>query len=362
MLTLYIWLLLALPRDHMICSMWTADLSAQAMKAAGCPAELSPDWTVMAININTGVVECEISASTLPAVPCAVFPVDNYLIQVHDPDWVGCQTVVTLDHPGQPSDADVLAACQPGTLDEGYSLTLDRIYQIDPPPAPAPVCHMPELTAADLVPLTTTKDYHLLDANLYWTYGIVDLDLAWQNRFDEAILRAGLSEKVPPSVIKEMFAQESQFWPLLPQQIDLDLGEVGLGQLTDAGADLVLRYDADIYSAACGQALAPDTCSMGYALMSPAQRLMVRNVFRRSLMVYGTLEDAANQTNSQMDVWARVLRAYYCSSGEIVSGWGTRPAAERWDMTLAAYHAGLNCLTGGTVCLEGLKYLSEVHK
>lgn len=60
----------------------------------------------------------------------------------------------------------------------------------------------------------------------------------WQNRFDPVILAYSQTNAVPPKVVKTVIAVESQFWPAG----DMRKVEVGLGQMTKNGADLVLMW------------------------------------------------------------------------------------------------------------------------
>ncbi len=61
----------------------------------------------------------------------------------------------------------------------------------------------------------------------------------WQNQFDEQIIQAANDTKVPAQLLKNLFAQESQFWPGVFRQPK----EFGLGQITDNGADALLLWN-----------------------------------------------------------------------------------------------------------------------
>ena len=61
----------------------------------------------------------------------------------------------------------------------------------------------------------------------------------WQNQFDARIIDVAKGTGVPAAILKNLFAQESQFWPgifRVPY-------EYGLGQITDQGADAVLLWN-----------------------------------------------------------------------------------------------------------------------
>ena len=72
---------------------------------------------------------------------------------------------------------------------------------------------------------------------------------AWQNQFDPWIAAQSAQNGVPARVVKAVIAIESQFWP----GSDWGKGEIGLGQMTEFGADLLLTWQADRYRQVCGQ-------------------------------------------------------------------------------------------------------------
>ena len=110
--------------------------------------------------------------------------------------------------------------------------------------------------------LATTNRYDILAAKLLST-GLVDgsvcpgnglnpdgstnacgLELSsyhittWQNQFDPDILFSARSTQLSPKIVKAVIAVESQFWPVA----DWISGEIGMGQMTGYGADLVLAW------------------------------------------------------------------------------------------------------------------------
>jgi hypothetical protein len=84
--------------------------------------------------------------------------------------------------------------------------------------------------------------------------------IAWQNQFDERIVQVSKETGVPAQLMKNLFAQESQFWPgvfKVPY-------EFGLGQITDKGADTILIWNPTFYAQFCPLVLAQDSCDKGY--------------------------------------------------------------------------------------------------
>jgi len=77
--------------------------------------------------------------------------------------------------------------------------------------------------------------------------------IGWQNLFNEAIYQSALDTHVPARLLKGMFAQESQFWPV--SKLDF---EYGLGHLTRSGADTTLMWSPELYAEVCQGTLGPD--------------------------------------------------------------------------------------------------------
>jgi hypothetical protein len=66
----------------------------------------------------------------------------------------------------------------------------------------------------------------------------------WQNQFDARIIQAAQDSGIPGQLMKNLFAQESQFWPgvfRVPY-------EFGLGQITDKGTDTILMWNAEFFN------------------------------------------------------------------------------------------------------------------
>ena len=142
----------------------------------------------------------------------------------------------------------------------------------------------------------------MLASHLRWYYGDGSMANDWQNIYDQQIYAAAVITNVPPRLLKGLFEQESQFWPLWTGD------EVGLGQLTDDGADLALRISPDLYAPICPQAAF--RCDIGYDIQQLETKQLMRDILRRSLRVYGTPRQAAASAGAQVLTWARILAAY----------------------------------------------------
>ena len=69
----------------------------------------------------------------------------------------------------------------------------------------------------------------------------------WQNQFDQRIIDVGKETGVPAQLMKNLFAQESQFWPgmfRVPY-------EFGLGQITDQGTDAIFMWNPIFFQQFC---------------------------------------------------------------------------------------------------------------
>jgi hypothetical protein len=89
----------------------------------------------------------------------------------------------------------------------------------------------------------------------------------WQNQFDYAILDSAAARGLPGRLVKGLFAAESQFWPgSFPE-----IAEVGLGHLSDLGADALLLWSPPSYAELCPQVL-EDESPVGYWRLEPSRR------------------------------------------------------------------------------------------
>lgn len=293
---IFIWTLLTQPKDRLICSMWVSNPpTLDTMAAAGCnwPPDMTHFYVWRAFDWRTGNVVCQRPASELPGITCSLIPLDDYLLQVYQPGFQDLLCNLTITHAGPPTKDEIKAGC-PGHIPAHFDETLAYSGPPLPTPTPAPpVCPMPQLTTdqlpANATALATNNNYQLLAGQLQEHYGN-NYDLsAWQNQYDPDIYQAALTYQVPPRLLKGLFAQESQFWPIWnTTPADIKEDEVGLGRLTDAGADLVLRYSPDLFQQFCPQAMSNNFCQMGYYFLTDDQRYAVRSLFRHSLNLYGS--------------------------------------------------------------------------
>jgi hypothetical protein len=390
MTLLFFWLLLTTPADRHICSMWTSKPPTVETMRTACPWPLPDvDRLVMrAIDLYNGHNVCTRPAAELPTLNCDLYPLDAYRLEIVEPDFSQWTCTVTVPHEGYPTDDEIAADCGwevvTGLRSSTYILKYDS-SRLTPDDVEVAICQMPALPSGtgflDMPPaasdLATDKPYALLAGRLIW-YGLVQPDCSswsgldpvtlganpcgeyaaqvqvrtWQNRYDLSIWSAGYATSVPPKLLKAVIAQESQFWPLWPKTLRRD--ETGLIQLTEDGADIVLRYSPELFAQACTVSMETARCT-GYAMLPAADQERVRAVLRNGLDGRGSPFEAAKQAGSVMLVYAQILKAFYCYAQEI------KPASVLpWDAALIAFHAGGKCLQ--SMCQAGTEYLDNVRR
>jgi hypothetical protein len=221
--------------------------------------------------------------------------------------------------------------------------------------------------------LNTAIPYNYLAANLI-SAGVVDasncdnggllldsyganacgLDVArpdvieWQNRFDALILEVAQETGVPAQMLKALFARESQFWPALFQDSD-----IGLGQLTEDGADTTLLWSESFFDQFCPLVLSSDRCEKGYLHITAAEQEHLRLGLINT--VNATCHDCPlgidlSQADFSVSIFGHTMLANCEQAGRIVrnvSGGAPGNAAsyeDLWRFTLVNYNAGPGCL------------------
>jgi hypothetical protein len=173
--------------------------------------------------------------------------------------------------------------------------------------------------------------------------------LRWQNQYDQAILVSAAASNVPPYLLKGMIAAESQFWPAG----DWMKGEIGLGQMTASGADLLLSYRPNTYRQVCTQVFGEETCGKAYVTLPDDNRSMLRGWVLGSLDVtcpscVGGID--ASKGARAVDLLAETLAASCSQSARVIRiATGKAPASlmsyeDFWRFTLANYHSGSGCM------------------
>jgi hypothetical protein len=172
----------------------------------------------------------------------------------------------------------------------------------------------------------------------------------WQDQFDPEIMNVATALGIPAQLMKNLFAQESQFWPGEFRYAY----EYGLGQITDQGVDALFMWNPVFYQAFCPLVLSRDTCADGYMKLSAENRALLR----------GALASQANadcdscptgvdleKANESISLFANVLIANCTQIGEITTNLtdfvpgSVASYEDLWKLTIASYHAGPGCIT-----------------
>jgi hypothetical protein len=174
----------------------------------------------------------------------------------------------------------------------------------------------------------------------------------WQNQFDLAIWDTSRTIGIPPRILKTLIEQESQFWPANARRLAY---EYGLGQLSQAGADVVLRYDNELFNTVCNGLLYD--CSVAYGrLPSWAQATLRGGLMKLMDSECATCANGVDLAHAQesIPILARTLRANCRQVKYIMDTQGLDASYEDlWKLTLLTYHSGYSCLDNA---LDTLRY------
>lgn len=171
----------------------------------------------------------------------------------------------------------------------------------------------------------------------------------WQDQFDSLILSTSEETGVPAHLLKNLFARESQFWPGYFQTA----ADVGLGQLTEDGADTTLFWNPSFYSQFCPLVLSSEACGKGYTHLTPFEQTLLRQALVSS--VNAACADCPlgldlNQADFSVSVFAHTMLANCEQTGRVVRNLtGEAPGLvasyeDLWKFTLVNYNAGAGCL------------------
>jgi len=176
--------------------------------------------------------------------------------------------------------------------------------------------------------------------------------IEWQNQFDELILNTAEETAIPARLLKSLFARESQFWPGIYSGAD----DVGLGQLTENGADTTLFWNDAFYEQFCPMVYPEDACGDGYMHLDEKQQIELRRALIGS--VNATCEDCPlgidlEQADFSIAVFAHTMTANCEQTGQVIENYTEEKPGEvasfedLWKYTLVNYNAGGGCLAEG---------------
>lgn len=171
---------------------------------------------------------------------------------------------------------------------------------------------------------------------------------AWQNQFDGLILDVAKNSGVPAHLLKNLFAKESQFWPGATLKTD-----VGLGQLTEHGADTTFLWNPQFFKQFCPLVMNSDDCSKGYlGLDEDGQK------YARLALINAVNANCENcplgidleRARFSVTVFSQTLLANCGQAGQLVKNFTGGAAGKSasyedlWRFTLVNYNAGPGCL------------------
>lgn len=176
------------------------------------------------------------------------------------------------------------------------------------------------------------------------------LVVSWQNQFDAQILATAKQVNIPAQTLKNLFAQESQFWPGAFK----DPKEFGLGQLTDSGAETILLWDTRFFYEFCPTVLDASTCERGYVYLSKSNQQLIRGALAKQAQAdCPNCPNGVNLLNVEqsIELFAHTLVANCAQVSRIVFNATDRAPASvtnyenLWKFTAANYHVGPGCLS-----------------
>lgn len=179
----------------------------------------------------------------------------------------------------------------------------------------------------------------------------MDIVVSWQNQFDAQIFSTAEGSHLSPQLIKNLIAQESQFWP---GEYAISPNEYGLGRLTEAGTETLLMWNKAFFDEFCPQILSEETCEAGFHHLLPSQQEMLRGAVASrvnlicSICPYGF---DFNRVDYDIEVIAGSLLANAAQVGKMFENLTNKPAGssasyeDLWRFVLVNYNAGAGCLS-----------------
>jgi hypothetical protein len=180
----------------------------------------------------------------------------------------------------------------------------------------------------------------------------------WQNQFDELILTTAKETSVPAFLLKSLFARESQFWP----GIYYASNDVGLGQLTENGADTTLFWNRSFFNQFCPLVMDSETCGIGYTNLDEELKIELRRALVGSVNL--TCEECPlgfdlTQADFSVGVFAHSMTANCEQAGQVIKNYTGGSAGDvasyedLWKFTLVNYNAGGGCLAEAISLAQG---------
>lgn len=162
--------------------------------------------------------------------------------------------------------------------------------------------------------------------------------IAVQNMLNESIMQAWEDVGVPPVILKQLIANESQFWP---SQYTLD--HFGFGHITNIGIRNAVQWNSRLYAKVCPEGES-GTCGSS---ISAANQILASLINTCDTCEYGI---DPNMASRSVDILAESLLGYCYQTEQLIvnaTGWHSSIATDYatiWKLTLMDYNAGSQCV------------------
>ena len=364
MALIFLWYLMTTPADKIICTLWVKEPPTTAALVTACGFSALGKYRIDVVPLNSNKVSCSRPAESLLWImsDCGLpLSMDQYTIRIVYPEFTELLCSVAVEHEGQPTNDEIQTQC--GNVAFEKFLTgkagLKFMRSAPKPSAEAnAICAAPDLPvglglydqAPDAHSLWTDDPLTWLAGRLIW-FGVVrptckggtsgldpetlaangcGMDAArgeiskWQNQWDADIYAAAADRRIPARLLKRMIAVESQFWPLFSNEN----GETGLLQVSPNGADVMLRYDADL--------------DPNYPKLKVQEQYWKRlEILNGLTCISCSLDMAVKHMRVMMPMYARLLAAYRCRSVEMNAALSGR---EAWRQAVMDYNGSADYL------------------
>jgi hypothetical protein len=333
-----------------------------------------PNEEITAVHVKVGyaVTSCDGASciAPLPAESVELLPIQFWADSSFGDSsqkFTGTVRIIKTENAEQVSWSVDIASTQWKSVDlPTCAMTWDSLIPVEGPPS---WLKMPDQSEE----LASEKSYYYLAGRLL-SKGLVDASIcpgggirgngyatecgknisnleviSWQNTFDARIFEVAHKTGLPAQVLKNMIAQETQFWPGIYQ----DFPEYGLGALTEMGADTLLLWDIEFFNQFCPLVLSEGYCRLGYAQLPGGYQ-----AFLRGALASRTNSDCANCTygidlehaNDNIETLAQIVIANCTQVGQTIHNLTNKTAGslssydDLWRFTMVTYNAGIGCL------------------